>query len=327
MNELMTINNAEVITDLTETNMSDNRFIVANTQSIHYQLLQQKCTIPVFSKDNESTISHQEFIEVVGQAANLAFARERILDPAVRVSHPIKGRIPSAVGKPANDLEEHEKTIYYERMAFIYEIPSIEETVNGNRLSLTVGGVRAYNAENLYGKKMEERFKVFIGFKNWVCINLSVSSDGFKEEIRVRTIQELFGRVYQLFAMFNIQTQVNSMRNLADYGLTERQFAHLIGRLRMFPFLKAGERVGIPALELGDSQVNSVIRDYYQDKSFCRDDAGNINLWRFYNLLTGANKSSYIDTFIDRTVNALSFTHVVLNSLRTGQFLWYLDGQ
>lgn len=56
--------------------------------------------------------------------------------------------------------------------------------------------------------------------------------------------------------------------------------------------------------------------------------AGNINLWRFYNLLTGANKSSYIDTFLDRTVNALSFTQVLLNSLRTGQYLWYLnDGQ
>ena len=327
MEELMTINNAEVITDISDMNMSDNRFMVANTQSIPYQLLQQKCTIPSYAKDNESTISHQEFIEVVGQAANLAFARERILDPAVRVSHPIKGRIPSAVGKPANDLMEHEKTVYFERMAFIYEIPSIEETVNGNRLSLTVGGVRAYNAENLYGKKMEERFKVFIGFKNWVCVNLCVSTDGFKEEIRVRTTQELFSRVYQLFAMFNLQNQVNSMRNLADYGLTEHQFAQLIGRLRMFPFLKAGDRVGIPALELGDSQLNSVIRDYYQDKSFCRDDAGSINLWRLYNLLTGANKSSYIDTFLDRTVNTLSFTQVLLECLKTGRNSWYLDGQ
>ena len=168
MEEIMTINNAEVITEQPEVGMSDNRFVLANTQPIPYQLLQQKCTIPVFSKDNESTISHQEFIEVVGQAANLAFSRERILEPAVRVSHPIKGRIPSAVGKPANELQEHEKTIYFERMAFIYEVPSIEETVNGNKLSLTVGGVRAYNMENLYGKKTEERFKVFIGFKNWV---------------------------------------------------------------------------------------------------------------------------------------------------------------
>ena len=36
-------------------------------------------------------------------------------------------------------------------------------------------------------------------------------------------------------------------------------------------------------------------------------------------------RARYIDTFLDRSVNALSFTQVLLNSLRTGQYLWYLD--
>lgn len=327
MEELMTINNPEVITDLDIAEASDSRFLVANTQSIPYQLLKQKCTIPVFAKDNESTISHQEFIDIVGDAASLAFPNERILDPAVRVSHPIKGRIPSAVAKPANELREHEKTIYYERMAFVYEIPSFDETVNGNRLSLTVGGVRAYNLENLYGRKIEERFRVFIGWKNWVCINLCVSTDGFQSDLRVRTTQELLNRVFQLFALFNAQKHLNTLRSLADYGVNEHQFAQLIGRLRMYPFLTSREKLGIPALELGDSQVNTVIRDYYKDTSFCRDSVGNISLWKLYNLLTGANKSSYIDTFLDRTVNALSFAQVLLNSLKTGQYLWYLNEQ
>ena len=208
----MTINNPEVITDLDVVEASDSRFMVANTSHIPYQLLKQKCTIPVFAKDNESTISHQEFIDIIGDAASLAFPNERILDPAVRVSHPIKGRIPSAVAKPANELKEHERTIYYERMAFIYEIPSIEETVNGNRLSLTVGGVRAYNLENLYGRKSEERFKVFVGFKNWVCVNLCISTDGLQVDLRVRTTQELLNRVFQLFASFNAQKQLNTLR-------------------------------------------------------------------------------------------------------------------
>ena len=323
----MTINNSEVITDIEVSGISDSRFMVANTQSIPYQLLKQKCTIPVFAKDNESTISHQELIDIIGDAASLAFPNERILDPAVRVSHPIKGRIPSAVAKPANELREHEKTIYYERMAFVYEIPSIEETVNGNRLSLTVGGVRAYNLENLYGRKIEEMFKVFVGFKNWLCVNLCVSTDGLQGDLRARTTQELLNRAFQLFAMFNAQKHLNILRNLADYGLNEHQFAQLIGRLRMYPYLKSSLKIGIPALELGDSQVNTVIRDYYKDTSFCRDSEGNISLWKLYNLLTGANKSSYIDTFLDRTVNALSFTQVLLNSLKNGQYLWYLDGQ
>jgi hypothetical protein len=324
MEELMTINNAEVITDLEVSGTSDNRFMVANTQSIPYQLLKQKCTIPSF-RDSESTISHQEFIDIIGDAVSLAFPAERILDPAIRVSHPIKGRIPSAVGKPANALQDYERTIFYERMIFMYEIPAITDTVNGNQLSLVVGGIRAYNLENLRSKKSEERFKIWIGFKNWVCINLCVSTDGFQGDLRARTTQELLNRAFQLYAMYNAQKHLHTLRNLADYALNERQFAQLIGRLRMYPFLSSREKLGMPALELGDSQINTVIRDYYKDKSFCRDDDGNINLFRFYNLLTGANKSSYIDTFLDRTVNALSFTQVLLNSLKSGQYLWYLD--
>ena len=66
-------------------------------------------------------------------------------------------------------LLEEEKTIYYERMMFCFEIPTIFETIDGSRLNLTIGGVRAYNHENLYSKKSMEKFKVFIGFKNLVC--------------------------------------------------------------------------------------------------------------------------------------------------------------
>ena len=42
-------------------------------------------------------------------------------------------------------------------MAFIIRIPSIIETINGNTLALTVGGVRALNTENLYNKKTYEK--------------------------------------------------------------------------------------------------------------------------------------------------------------------------
>jgi len=44
---------------------------------------------------------------------------------------------------------EEDKTIYYERMMFCFEIPSIHEDIAGNRLNLTIGGVRSYNHENL----------------------------------------------------------------------------------------------------------------------------------------------------------------------------------
>jgi len=55
--------------------------------------------------------------------------------PAIRLSHPIKGRIPEARNKPANELLDHEKTLYYESMAFVLEIPEVTVEVNGNTLS------------------------------------------------------------------------------------------------------------------------------------------------------------------------------------------------
>lgn len=60
---------------------------------------------------------------------------------------------------------EHEKTLYFEKMAFAIENTSIKDVVVGNELNLTVGGVRTYNLENMHATKREEHFKLFIGFK------------------------------------------------------------------------------------------------------------------------------------------------------------------
>src|SRR5210317_1085050 len=108
---------------------SDVHFMAANTEIIGIDEMHKKHTIPVFAKDNESTISHQEFVQTIQYVTEQIFGGEQILKPAVRVSHPIKGRIPSAVGKPAKELLEHEKTLYFERMAFAIELPSISGKV------------------------------------------------------------------------------------------------------------------------------------------------------------------------------------------------------
>jgi hypothetical protein len=305
---------------------SDNRFILANTQPISYGELKHKCIIPVFSKDNESTISHSEFIDVVGQAVERFFSAENILHPAIRISHPIKGRIPEAMGKPAGELLENEKTIYYERMAFIYEVPGISSTVNGNKLSLSIGGVRAYNSENLYGKKSDEHFKVFIGFKNHVCTNLCVSTDGFLDDLRITSAQELFNRAFQLLTRFDTDRQISHLSTLSDYTLTEHQFAQLVGKSRLYQYLPPKTRKTLDAtVPISDSQISIVGRDYYEDKSFCRAESGDINLWKVYNLFTGATKSSYIDTFLDRNVGSLVFINSLANHIQNKKLSWFLS--
>ena len=106
-------------------------FIEANTIEASLEHLRNDCIIPVFAKDNEATLSHVAFIEAVQDATNTFFSGEQIESPDIRVSHVIKGRIPEAIHKPANQLLESDKTIYYERCAFVIEVPTIYETVHG----------------------------------------------------------------------------------------------------------------------------------------------------------------------------------------------------
>lgn len=145
-------------------NHQSKPFIEANTEEVNLYHLKNDCIIPVFSKDNEKTIAHQEFIEIAQECASKAFLYQSMETPEIRVSHQIKGRTPDAIHKNVKDLLDHEKTIYYERMAFIIRITGISDVINGNELSLTIEGVRAYNQENLYNKKSFEKFKFFIGF-------------------------------------------------------------------------------------------------------------------------------------------------------------------
>jgi len=305
---------------------SNGRFIEANTSPIRQNDLKGSCIIPSFAKDNESTISHSHFIEAVYNAAQMAFERETISDPLVRVSHPVKGRIPSAMGKPAKQLKEHEKTLYYERMAFLFEIPSIIESVGGKGLSLTVGGVRSYSETNLYSKKSDERFKIFVGFKNMVCTNLCISTDGYIGELKVRSISEIVNEAFKLFGNYDPREDVQVYSDMTQESLTERQFANLVGRSRMFQYLPAKMKKELPNMPLLDSQVSTICKDYYSDESFCRNESGNIGLWRLYNLFTGANKSSYIDSFLERGVGSQSFVRGLQNALKSdSEYGWFVS--
>ncbi len=171
-----------------------------------------------------------------------------------------------------------------------------------NSLNLTIDGVRAYNLTNLHSRKSEEHFKLFIGFQNKVCTNLCISTDGFLSDVKVRTVAELAKAAYNLFGEYNAYKEIDVMNNLPGTMITEQQFAQIVGRARLYQNMPYKERKELPQFPLLDSQVNLVVKDYYSDESFCRNDVGNINLWKLFNLFTGANKMNYIDTFLDRGV-------------------------
>ncbi|MBU2939854.1 DUF3871 family protein [Lacinutrix sp. C3R15] len=303
-----------------------NPFIEANTKEVSLSTLKHDCIIPVFSKDNEKTLAHQEFIEIAQDCVGKVFSHHTIEVPEVRVSHQIKGRTADAIYKPVKELLEHEKTQYFERMAFIIRIPSITESINGHDVSLTVGGVRAYNQENLYNRKTYEKFKFFIGFQNMVCCNLCISTDGYQDEMRVGNYSELQSKIMDLIENYNAQSHLQEMKQLSQHNLTEQQFAQLIGRARLYNFLPKEEKTLIPELMLNDGQISTVAKDYYLDNSFCRNENGDINLWNVYNLFTGANKSSYIDSFLSRNVNAFDFTQGLANAINgDSKHRWFLS--
>ena len=301
--------------------------IEANTIDVKLQHLKTDCTIPVFAKDNERTISHQEFIQCAMEAIEAVFGRNTYLQPEIRVSHTIKGRIPDAIHKSANELMDHEKTIYYERMAFAIELQGFTKEIGGNELCLTIGGVRAYNQENLYNKKSLEHFKFFIGFKNMVCCNMCVSSDGFVDDLRVGTVYDLKNRMIQIIRNYKMEEHIEAMDRLTHLSINEQQFAQILGKCRLYQFLPKEKKRNIPALIFNDTQVNTVAKDYFLDESFARNANGDIDLWKMYNLFTGANKSSYIDLFLQRGLNAFELAEGIGEALvdEHSDFRWFIE--
>jgi hypothetical protein len=138
-------------------------------------------------------------------------------------------------------------------------------------------------------------------------------------------LHDLFEKSLALIQGYDSQKHLREMTSLPEYGLTESQFAHMIGRAKMFQFLPHKDRKDIPVIPFSDSQISSIAREYYESDSFCRNAAGEIDLWRLYNLFTGANKSSYIDNFLDRGAQCSEFISMIKSVLETKTNNWYLN--
>jgi hypothetical protein len=303
---------------------SSRNFIEANTIRVDLEHLKNECVIPVFSRDNESTISHYEFIKTTQEVVKDILGNDDInLKTEIRVSHIIKGRIPSAIGKPAKELLENEKTLYYERCAFVIEVPEISQVVNGNKLNLAIGGVRAYNQENLYGRKSIEKFKVFIGFQNTVCTNLCISTDGLLDSIRISSIAELQNKILELIVNYKREEHIENLKEFSNYSISEEQFAYLVGKMKMYQHLSKEDKREIFSIGITDSQITSIVKDYYSDAFFSKED-NSINLWKLYNLFTEANKSSYIDNHLERNVNSYEFINNLMFCIKSNVDNWFL---
>ena len=300
-------------------------FIEANTIAITKNVIKREHIIPVFVKDNTPSISQVDFIDLTLDAIQSTIARP-IGQTELRVSHPIKGRVFTARHKPAELLEEWEKTIYYERMAFIVTIPSFTTEIDGKQMSMIVGGIKAYNTDNLNANiERTQKFKIFIGFKVHVCTNLCVWTDGCASDLKVRSKEELYEAIVNLLSTYSPISTIDLMQELTQYEITQKMFANLLGRMRMYNYLPTKIKSRLPNLLLSDSQVNSVTKAYYNDLNF--GGTPDLSLWNLYNLFTGALKSSYIDTFSDRCLNASQLIEGIHEAIvnKDSQYNWFLQ--
>ena len=299
-------------------------FLDANTNSITMEELKTQCVVPTWA-NQELTISHQDFIESVHDAAKTFYQGEQVTSPSIRVSHIVRGRTPDALGKRASELLECEKTQFYQRLAFAFTIPTIYETIEGQRLELCVGGVRNYNDLNLYrASKGVEKFSVFVGWRVRICSNQILTGQGVKLSMEVMSLGQLYQQVMELFNGFNPAKDIHLMQQLSNSYLTETQFAQIVGRMRLYQAIPQGLSRRIPRLLITDSQINNVCRGYYQNPEFGGQGAA-ISMWNFHNLMTEANKSSYIDSYLQRAVNATEVSAGLNNALHGDPtYQWFL---
>jgi hypothetical protein len=115
------------------------------------------------------------------------------------------------------------------------------------------------------------------------------------------------------------------MQQLGNTSMAEHQFCQILGRMRLYQCLGTGQQKRLPRMLLTDTQINSVAKAYINDENF-GGTGGELNLWRFYGLLTGANKSSYIDSFLDRSLNASELALGINAALHGDEkYKWFID--
>ena len=318
---------AEVISEEWDDNDKHPNFIESNTQAITLEELTTKNIIPTFS-DNTLTISHQNFIGAVTKVAEQVFGELKPVE--CRVSHPIIGRVPGAQHKKASELTDEEKTVFYQRMAWVAHVKHLTRTINGQTVHLVVGGVRGYNEDRLHNKPTPMKFRIFGGWQVRVCSNLCLTCDGFSGTIDCMTEADIMQRSFELFNAFNPNKEntLYLLENLHTTRISEELFCKIIGKMKLYQFLPSNEQKQIPTLAIGDQAVNAMIKGYVSNPNFGKKSGEEITCWNLLQLANEAVKSSYIDSWLDRNKNCTDFAigiQKAINGEDTEGYSWFLN--
>ena len=304
-------------------------FIESNTQAISLEDLATKCVVPTFA-DMSLSISHQNFMASVCKAAIEVFGD--ITPIECRVSHPIIGRVPSALGKKAFEVTDDEKTLFYQRLAWISHVKGLSREVNGQTVFLTIGGTRSYSEDKLYGRQTPSRFRVFVAWSVKVCSNQMIQCSGTTGSIECLTEADIYQKAFQLFASFDPEKEDNLklLENLHTTRISQELFCSIVGRLRLYQFLPGEAKKDLPQVDLGDQPINAAVRGYAGDNpNFgMKDGITSISCWDLMNLLNEAIKATYVDRWIERNQACTDFAigiQKAINGEDTEGYSWFLN--
>ena len=323
-----TVLNFEDAPEAEAENSEHPNFIESNTEAISIDELVSRCIVPTFS-DNTLTIAHQNAIAAVYKAAEEVFGE--LTPPECRVSHAINGRVASALHKPAKDLTDDEKTVFYQRIAFIAHVKSLTRIVAGQTVELTIGMCRAYNEDKLYSRPSPEKFRLFVGWKVRVCSNLCLTCSGNSGLVECMTEADIYQKAYQLFSKFDPQKEetLELLENLNNTRISESQFCYIIGRMRLYQALPNEVQKTLPVLEIGDQAVNSAVRGFVSNPNFgLKEGETSITTWEMLQLFNEAIKQTYIDRWLDRNENCTNFLLGIQKALQgddTEGYSWFLQ--
>ena len=188
--------------------------------------------------------------------------------------------------------------------------------------------MRSYSETNLLGNASQKQlFRVGVGFLNQVCTNMLLSTDGVKLDIKVTNTADLYKYCMELFSRYNYIKHVEEMRTLKNTFIDVTTFAQFLGKARMYQALPQSVKTDLqlPELLLNEAQINAAVRDYYSDENFA-SFGKNMSGWNFYQLLTNY-KNNYIDTMMERTINAYDISLGITKAIsgEDDKWGWFIE--
>lgn len=292
-------------------------------QLITEEVMREEHVFPVYD-DYSAALTPIDGLNLMRELGVQTFGE--VGQPEIRFTHEKKVRKHEARHKKASEISREDVNVYAERTAMVIPIPGYENAVNGFQGGLCMTAMKAYNLDSLTRSSNMQHWKFMIGYQMRVCMNLCMSVQGSKVDIKVKTADDLREQLSTIITNYDAEKDLEKFRNYNNYSLTENQYATIVGKMRMYQHLSKDRQEQVGDLVLADTLVTQATKEYMAGP-FAENGSGEISLWQFYNQFTSGVKDSNMTEFLDRNLNCSQITDGIIETLdgKDNAYSWYLN--